>query len=244
MSEQSSAASDTRRARRGRTIVIGDVHGCADELADLLELLGPTADDRVLMVGDLVMRGPESARTVALARSVGARAVRGNHEERLLRWRHQPKKQRGGGALAAVARALSEADWRYIEAMPLWISEPAHELVVVHAGLDPRLAVERQDERTLLLARTIDAEGRVSELRDGGAPWGAHYTGPPHVVFGHNALSDLQLHAWATGIDTGCVYGGALSALVLDAGSGVPPVADRRQAIVSIKARRTYQAIG
>ncbi|MDQ2645633.1 MAG: metallophosphoesterase, partial [Myxococcota bacterium] len=66
------------------TILIGDVHGCAAELSELLERLGPRQGDQVVFVGDLVARGPDSPGVLRLIRELGGRAVRGNHEERLL----------------------------------------------------------------------------------------------------------------------------------------------------------------
>ncbi|HLV20844.1 MAG TPA: hypothetical protein VKZ49_08175, partial [Polyangiaceae bacterium] len=76
--------------------------------------------------------------------------------------------------------------------------------------------------------------------RWGSILWGARYTGPPHLVFGHNAREGVQLHPWATGLDSGCVYGGALTAMVLEAAEPVPPAAERQRVLVSVPARRVY----
>jgi len=77
-----------------------------------------------------------------------------------------------------------------------------------------------------------------------GPLWGASYEGPPHIVFGHNARKDPQLHAHATGLDTACVYGGELTALVLPAGARLPPPNERRDLLVSERARRAYSDYG
>ena len=73
----------------GRTIVVGDVHGCSAELEDLLERIGFSSADRLVFVGDLVARGPDSRGVLALMRQLDATSVRGNHEGKLLAWRRR-----------------------------------------------------------------------------------------------------------------------------------------------------------
>ena len=106
-----------------------------------------------------------------------------------------------------------------------------HDHLVVHAGLVPGVPLDDQEPEHLLNLRSITPEGRPSKKLDG-TPWAALWRGPDHVVFGHDAVRGLQRHPHATGLDTGCVYGNALTALVLEAG------ADPR--LVSVQARRAY----
>jgi calcineurin-like phosphoesterase family protein len=235
-----------------KILVVGDVHGCARELAQLLERIGPTSGDRVIMVGDLVARGPAPRGVLDIVREVGAKAVRGNHEDRLLRWRslwQQKSKPRAGEdaimksrALARLAGRLRDQDWALLESLPLWL-DPADGLRVVHAGLVPGVPIGEQKERHLLYMRSIDALGRPSERRDDGASWATRYDGPPHVVFGHNAQREPQICPAATGIDTGCVYGGRLTAFVLEEGSEIPPPPERHDVLVSVPAERAYYPI-
>lgn len=234
-----------------RTIIIGDVHGCADELAALLERLAFTPADRVVLTGDLVGRGPYPGRTLTLARTIGARAVRGNHEAHLLRWtrrtpdgRAAPNAAAGRHApyVAQLVSKLAPEDWRYLEALPLWLELPEHELLVVHAGIQPGVALDDQRPEVLTSIRCLAADG-TPVLERGDELWAAGYAGPPHVVFGHHALDEPQLHQWATGLDTGCVYGGRLTALVLEAGDRVPPPDRRTRALVSVPAERSYHPI-
>lgn len=240
-----------------RTIIVGDVHGCASELEDLLDALAFTSGDRLVFVGDLVARGPRSLGVLDLARVTGAVVVRGNHEQRLLDARADHGAE-GGGALPPlgpslgpplgkmhrdVARALRPVDWSLLESSVLHLDLPEHGARVVHAGVDPRVPFERQDPATLLRIRTIPRPGSGREDPSESELWGVRYEGPPHVVFGHNAAPGLQLHPWATGLDTGCVYGGRLTALVLAPGQKVPRSASaRRQALVSVPARRVWFA--
>lgn len=227
-----------------RTIIIGDVHGCVRELEDLLSYVGARSQDRVVLVGDLVVRGPEPRRVVALARSLGALAVRGNHEDRLLRWRRSRDtghELRVGSLTREAGSALKKADWEYLESLPLWVDLPEHGVRVVHAGVVPGLSIEDQDPRTLMYVRTLSATREPLEQR-GTKSWAHSYEGPEHVVFGHNALPEPEIATHATGIDTGAVYGGRLTAMVLREGERVPPVRDRTSVLVSVPARRAYYA--
>jgi hypothetical protein len=218
------------------TIVIGDVHGCADELAALLVACQRRADDRVVLVGDLVAKGPDSHGVLALLRECGALAVRGNHDASLLRIREKliagEPVPAGRAEQAALARTLDDDDWAYLSALPYWLRLPELNALVVHAGLVPGVAIERQDPETLMNMRTIDAQGRPSRRPDGGVLWGSLWPGPELVLFGHHASVGLQRHPHAIGLDSGCVYGHELTAYVMPEGR-----------FVSVPARRQYAGI-
>jgi diadenosine tetraphosphatase ApaH/serine/threonine PP2A family protein phosphatase len=216
-----------------RTLIIGDVHGCFDELLRLLARCNRAAEDRVVLVGDLVAKGPDSAGVVRWARESGADAVLGNHDAHVLRACHGDRDVKGKHL--AIAETLGAADIAWLEARPLWLrldgaaTKLAH--LVVHAGFVPGVAIERQERDYLLNLRSITADGQPSTRPDG-TPWATLWTGPEHVVFGHDAVRGLQRHPFATGLDSGCVYGRELTALVLPAGE-----------LVSVPAARAYTAI-
>jgi hypothetical protein len=212
-----------------RTVIVGDVHGCLDELLAIVERCGAPGDTHYVMVGDLVAKGPDSQGVVQWARESGADAVLGNHDAHLLGTRDDEIAKRRPHH-AAVAETLRPADWTWLEARPLWLPVGASHLVV-HGGLVPGVPLEKQERKFLLNLRSITDDGEPSKAIEG-RPWGSVWNGPPHVVYGHDAVRGLQQYTWATGLDTGCVYGRALSALVLPAGD-----------IVSMPARRAYAAI-
>lgn len=222
-----------------RTIIVGDIHGCRDELVALLERVGFDSDDRLFTVGDHVVRGPAPRRTLDLLERLGARGVRGNHEDRLLRWRKEHGESAGGAITKATGKMLRKRHFKWMERLPLWIDLPEHDLTIVHAGVVPGLPLSQQAPRVLMYVRCLGAGNEALEGR-GRVPWGERYEGPTHLVFGHNALPEPQLHRWATGIDTGAVYGGRLTALVLREGERLPAVADRNDVLVSVPARRAY----
>jgi hypothetical protein len=223
----------------GRTVFVGDVHACRSELEALLDRVAFSKSDLLVMVGDLVVRGPDPRGTLELLRKVSALSVRGNHEDRLLRYRENPADNPLGELSLATARALRKTDWDMLASLPLWLDFPEHCVRVVHAGLAPSVPFERQNPHTLMHARCVDRFGLPTERR-GRVLWGSIYAGPPHVLFGHNARPGPQIHPWATGLDTGCVYGGSLTAMVLEKRQTPPPPAERRGVLVSVRARRCY----
>jgi hypothetical protein len=233
----------------GRTIIVGDVHGCRRELEQLLERIGFEAGDRLIFVGDLIARGPDSLGVLDVARRTGAVVVRGNHEQKLIAWREARRAQLRGERVAPVqlgpthlpiARAMREVDWTLLETSPLMVDLPEHGARIVHAGVLPGVPIEETKPTTLLHIRTVRKDGRAS-ANDGPVLWGARYMGPPHVIFGHNAAPGLQLHKWATGLDTGCVYGRQLTAMVLAERQKIPMAfRARRELLVSESAARAY----
>src|SRR5690348_965181 len=103
----------------GRTLIVGDVHGCIEELDRLLVRLRVKSEDRVIFVGDLVAKGPRSKAVVERARGLGATTVRGNHEEHVLAFR-RALDARGplpklGRSHREVVESLDEDDWAYLE---------------------------------------------------------------------------------------------------------------------------------
>jgi diadenosine tetraphosphatase ApaH/serine/threonine PP2A family protein phosphatase len=195
----------------------------------------------------LLARGPDSKGVLALVRRLGSRAVLGNHEQRLLQVRSARQRAEPGLHLGhahlQLLHELTEQDWALLEALPLYLEVREHRLCIVHAGIVPGVALEDQDPWLLTHLRSIDASGNPTD-KSGPIPWGARYPGPVHIVFGHNALAGIQLHPFATGLDSGCVYGGELTALVLEAGQEPPPVAERRDVLVSVRARHRYFSSG
>jgi len=229
-----------------RTLFIGDVHSCADELAELVDRAALVSGDRVVFTGDLLSRGPKPHQVLELYRALGGRAAVGNHEQRLLEAHNArlrgEKGPRLGSSHQALVNDLSEADWALLEALPLLVEVPEHGIVVAHAGIDPSLPLSEQDPWVVTHVRSIDARGKLSEKW--GAPWGAKYAGPTHIVFGHNAQKSPQLHPFATGLDTGCVYGGRLTGMLLPDGAAPPAVAERGDCLISVPARAEYAEYG
>jgi len=220
-----------------RTIIVGDVHGCVDELQALLRQCGVVRGDRVVLAGDLVAKGPDSRGVVQLAREIGALAVLGNHDDYCIdvwRRRHQGEARR---LRRWSLDKLDDSDWAFLENLPLFVRlgaerEGGPEFAVVHAGAVPGVPLEEQERDNLLSLRSLVGGSAPSRRLLMRWPWAAAWRGPEHIVFGHDAVRGLQQYPLATGLDTGCVYGRELTALELPS-----------QRIHKVPARRRYVSV-
>jgi bis(5'-nucleosyl)-tetraphosphatase (symmetrical) len=201
-----------------RTLIVGDVHGCIDELNDLLAAARYQAgEDRLFFVGDLILKGPESL------------AVLGNYEREFLR--DSAGDAESGlsptGILLRKQMGDGFAEWRrWIASWPPYIE--TEDFILVHAGLCPdRLPAETNSD-ILTNIRTWDGIGiNLNSTKD--PAWYELYERDKLVVFGHWAERGLVVRPNAVGLDTGCVYGRKLSALLLPS-----------RKVVQVDARKVY----
>jgi diadenosine tetraphosphatase ApaH/serine/threonine PP2A family protein phosphatase len=214
-----------------RTIVIGDLHGCYDEALELLARVGATSSDRIIFTGDLVDRGPKRRECVELARQ--HESILGNHEEKHL----QQRRRKDADLLPdhlETRQVLGPEHLEYFATLPLFIRLPEHNAVVVHAGVLPGKTIEEQEPYHLLHAQCVRPPERKSfwpsKAPDGYRFWTHHWKGPERVIFGHTVFDRPLVTEHAVGIDTGCVYGRSLTAVVLPTWE-----------LVSVPARRTYR---
>jgi len=215
----------------GRLIAIGDIHGCHTEFRELLELLDLKGGDRLVLLGDLVNRGPESSKVIDLARASGSVSLLGNHELRLLKFRKTGDRKYMKEHDLETFDALRPEDWAYLEAMPLTYEEPELNTVFVHGGFLPSEPWQRQTAEVVTRVQVIDKDGRPRKRADmPDAPaWADLWGGPPFVVYGHTPRPEVYKLKWSIGIDTGCVIGGYLTAYILP---------ERR--LIQVKARQRY----
>ena len=215
----------------GRLIAIGDIHGCHLEFAELLDRLALTKGDRLVLLGDLVNRGPDSNRVIDLARANDAIALLGNHELRLLKYRRTGDKKYIKETDLETFQKLRSEDWAFLEAMPLTFEDPELNTVFVHGGFLPAEPWQKQPAEIVTRIQVIDRDGRPARRSDqpDAPPWADLWSGPPFVVYGHTPRPEVYKLKWSLGIDTGCVLGGFLTAFELP-----------EKRFLQVKARQRY----
>jgi len=198
-----------------REIIIGDVHGCAVELDELLDAIKPTSQDHLIFVGDLIHRGPDSARVVRRVRRLQAicnvTLILGNHEEKAARLRKRLKegtadKMKVADYYFEVEEALGPEDVEFLDSAVLWHWLEGGRGLVIHAGVRPDLEIP--DSLEVLSKKELrKLEGDLTHLRyvryntekekwdsvtlNDEQPddtfWADAYDGRfGHIVFGHN----------------------------------------------------------
>ncbi|GMU43635.1 MAG: polynucleotide kinase-phosphatase [Xanthomonadales bacterium PRO6] len=225
-----------RRDDHGPFDIIGDVHGCREELVALLQKLGyavagtreaplvqPPPGRRAIFVGDLVDRGPDSPGVLRLCmRMVAdghALCVPGNHDVKLMRKLNGRKVTVSHGLAETLQQMESEPAGfaaevaRFVDALVSHYVLDDGRLVVAHAGLKEGLQ-GRASGRVREFALYGETTGETDEY---GLPvryeWARDYRGAAIVVYGHTPVPQAEWINRTICIDTGCVFGGALTAL-------------------------------
>ncbi|MGI4834777.1 MAG: polynucleotide kinase-phosphatase, partial [Janthinobacterium lividum] len=233
---------NNRQEETGPFDLIGDVHGCYDELLALLGDLGyqveaepvadgrdlgirvtPPAGRRAIFLGDLVDRGPASPQVLRLVmsmvRSGAALCVPGNHDIKLLRHLNGKKVTANHGLAETLTQLAGESDSfkgqvrQFLDGLVSHYVLDGGKLVVAHAGL-----TEAMQGRGSGAVRAFALFGETTgETDEFGLPvryeWAREYRGRAMVVFGHTPVPDAEWLNNTIDIDTGCVFGGRLTAL-------------------------------
>jgi protein phosphatase len=223
-----------RRSDHGPFDIIGDVHGCFDELAELLTELGYTVDPgggsarhpygrTAVFLGDLVDRGPATPAVLRLVMGMAAEgsglSVAGNHEVKLVRALRGRNVSISHGLAESLAQLAAEPPEFSGQATAFMDRLVGHlvlddgKLVVAHAGLPAAM-----HGRASAAVRAFSLYGDTTGETDAYGlpvryPWATDYRGQAMVVYGHTPVRQAE---WVNGticVDTGCVFGGALTAL-------------------------------
>jgi hypothetical protein len=239
ISDSARAPSD-RRNDQGPFDIIGDVHGCATELEQLLAKLGyrvhwsgapgsarvdvvAPAGRRAIFVGDLVDRGPRSPDVLRIVMAMVAQgaayAVPGNHDAKFVRWLDGKTValthglDRTAAQFEGVPKAFRTEVRTFFNALPIYLWLDGGRLAVAHAGIKSEmLGQETGDVRRFCLYG--ETSGETDKF---GLPiryhWAAEYRGNTSIVYGHTPVPDPDWVNNTICVDTGCCFGGKLSAL-------------------------------
>ena len=232
-----------------RVLFIGDVHGCWEELQELLALSGVEVGvDAVVLTGDLIAKGPFPLQVLHFVRTTpNVHSVMGNHDHHVVQAliRREAGKASPSPPLPppsygqqphefVAAQLTEEADRRWLASLPLSISfpslSPPH--VVVHAGVVPGVPLECQQPFVLMNVRNVTEDGRGVKGKKEGVNWVERWKGPEKVIFGHAASRGVQRveGGLALGLDSGCCYGKQLTGWLLPEGR-----------LLQVQARRVYE---
>lgn len=237
-------------------VVVGDIHGCSVEFEELLNKVHKETPSKnpnkclKIIVGDLVNKGPNSKRVLQICADKYPKSilsVRGNHDQIVLALY---KKYKEDGIKCddknKWIEKLPKSYVNYLNKLPYSITIPSLNCIIVHAGVDPskeKPAIETQFG-SMLSMRNIEVIKESNDVirydctkdKNRGAAWATFWPGPEHVYFGHDARRRLQDdHEFATGLDTGCVYGDRLSFVYIKGA--------RKGEIFSIEAKQIYQPV-
>ena len=209
-----------------RTIVIGDIHGCYDELKELLKKVKLKKTDRVVAVGDLVSKGPKTTQVLDLFMTDERfSTVIGNHDLILRRtWNGETiELKKSHKEINKKLKKKRDNYLQFLNGLPFMIDLDTH--LVVHAGLRPNVELHSQTTGDLTRIRVLGPD-RES---DDGTPWYHVYNGEKTVLFGHWPAPEPRRGPKAIGLDTGCVYGYSLTAYIIETDE-----------FVSVKAKKAY----
>jgi bis(5'-nucleosyl)-tetraphosphatase (symmetrical) len=227
-----------------RHIFIGDIHGCIDEFNELLKKVSYNRNaDRLILLGDLIDRGPDSVAVIRKARELRLESVMGNHEHKYIKWFRSQGTRVDVYDRRDFYSQLSDEDISYIQSMPTYIE--LDDVIVVHAGLKPGILVSNQTKDDLMYLRYTDADRKFISLKKinklgkeetGAIFWTQFWYGPKSVVYGHNVhsyenplIEERTPEVSCYGLDTGCCFGGRLTALIWET-----------KEIVQVQAKRAY----
>jgi protein phosphatase len=224
---------NNKKHEHGPFDIIGDVHGCGDELESLLRVLGYAPDEtgvwhhshgrKAVFVGDLVDRGPRVVDVLQIAMDMvqagSALCVPGNHDVKLLRHLNGKNVKLAHGLAETLEQLEPEPDEfktrvkKFIDALVSHYVFDDGKLVVAHAGLKEELQ-GRGSGTVRAFALFGETTGETDEF---GLPvrynWAAEYRGRATVVYGHTPVPEAEWLNGTINIDTGCVFGGKLTAL-------------------------------
>jgi len=215
------------KSKMTRTIIYGDIHGCLEEFQNLREKIQPAKEDKEILLGDILDRGPYSIELLNYIIENNINSILGNHEYKYIRYKkHQERylQNRKKNPIilddqqSELYKSLTDAHFSYLYSLPFFMKKD--NLTLIHAGITNTINLDmasiKELEKTLWIRQLDENQKVVSlhDIRDTTKNWSEYYDGNQgFIVYGHQVFSKANIGKYSIGIDTGCVYGNKLTAL-------------------------------
>ncbi len=207
-----------------KLIIYGDIHGSYDELITLRKKINPQKDDIEVCVGDIITRGKDSVKTLRYIQEHNIKSVLGNHEDKIIRYL-QYEKQAIKNPITLdedeqnIVNSLDLKDIEFLMNLPLFMK--FENITIVHGGLKNSYDLDnltKNQKAKILRMRYLDKNQNFiafGKEENDSIFWANLYDGNQgFVIYGHQWLQEAKINQFAIGIDTGCVYGNKLSAVI------------------------------
>ena len=218
-------------------VIYGDIHGCLEEWEELRKLIPKNSIE--ISVGDILDKGPYPIEALRYAKKNKIFTIMGNHEYKHLR-KHIGRNVKLDEDQQKIYPKLKDEDFEFIENMPFFLK--LNHLTILHAGITNWIRLNNPpfNIMTLLLfLRDVDENNKFLPLNHNNPNaryWADVYDGHEgFVVYGHNPFMDVKKNKFAAGIDTACVYGNKLTALIIH--NTLKPW---EYEIIQVKAKKQY----
>ena len=207
-------------------IIYGDIHGCYDEFISLRKKINPDKSDIEVCVGDIITKGKNSVKLLRYIQEHNIKSVLGNHEDKLLRYlEHENSNKKNPISLDEdeknIIESLDKQDIGFLKNLPLFLKY--ENITILHGGVQNHHSLNnltKKEKSKILRMRYIDIEDNFityGKENEDSIFWADTYDGNQgFIVYGHQWFDEVKQSKFALGIDTGCVYGNKLSAVIFD----------------------------
>lgn len=207
-----------------KLIIYGDIHGCYDEFISLRNQINPQKDDIEVCVGDIITKGKDSIKTLDFIIENNIKSVLGNHEDKIIRYLNHQKSNKKNPIILDedeqnIVDNFSQKHIDFLQNLPLFLK--FENITIVHGGVQNHISLDdllKRDKQKIVRMRYLDEDANYLALGkedENSVFWADIYNGNQgFIVYGHQWFQKAKINKFAIGIDTGCVYGNKLSAVI------------------------------
>jgi len=212
--------------KKSRVIIYGDIHGCLDEFIALRKKAKLTKNDIEICVGDILSKGKKDFETLQYIMKENILTIRGNNDDIFLRYKRELDagniiKSKNYAKTQQTLNKMGSEEFEFIQNMPFF--HKIDNLTIIHGGLELRTNLETACEEELCLTTRIaylNSQGeyiKEKNITPDCSLWADSYDAREgFIVYGHHVFDEPKESKYALGIDTGCVFGNKLTAVIFD----------------------------